>query len=114
MNSSSTNECSSDDDHGLIQTEVSNIVINEGDDYIMKSPGENVEIKLRATDEQNISTIAFLQISIDDDDQSDVLVVSAQCAFQCYQYCACTILIVLNTNLTVAICVAGKFRFGRM
>jgi len=50
-------------------------VINDGDDFIMKSPGENVKINLRATDEQNISTIAFLQINkVDDDDQSDVSV----------------------------------------
>jgi len=72
VNSSNTNDCRndvSDDEFGnLIQTEVSNIEINRTtSDYIEKSPGENVEINLRATDEQDISTIAFLQIGIDDE-----------------------------------------------
>jgi len=65
----SSNDCRNDiNDDGfgnVIQTEVSSIEINSG--LIEKSPGENVEINLRATDEQNISTIAFLQIGIDDE-----------------------------------------------
>jgi len=67
VNSSNTNTCSDGEDrNNLIQTEVSRIRIMNESMYTKKSPGENVVINLEAVDEQDISTIAFLQIGVEE------------------------------------------------